>query len=103
MASVRTRAKSQAKKKPAKSAKSGKIHQLFSSQKTKQPRDFSSSFEYGNVAINIKNKEGLVKCNINVESKNFNFSGVLTLNEKSFSELHDLANQLVSGIRHIKS
>ncbi len=98
MTSVRSRVKTQAKK------KLGKIHHLFSSSRTKTPRNFSSSFEYGNVAINIKkDKAGLVKCNMNVDNKNFNFSGVLTLNEKSFSELHYMVNQLLSGVRNIKS
>lgn len=64
-------------------------------------KNFATSFGYGNFLIDIKSniKGNTVTLNFNIESKNFNFKGTVTLNERSFNELQQVFENLLSNFK----
>jgi hypothetical protein len=94
------------KKSPKKktSRTSSSLSKLFSISKEKPKKNFSTSFEYGNLMIDINSNVtgNISKINLKITSKNFNFSGVMTLNEKAFSELESLFDHLKANVRKIR-
>lgn len=79
-----------------------KLGNIFSfSTKGAAKRNFSSSFKYENFMIDLKGnvKDGIAKLNIKIEGKNFNFNGIVTISEKSFTELNAVLTHLLVNLR----
>lgn len=91
-----------AKKKTTRSK--SRLSKLFSISKEKPKKNFSTSFEYGNLMIDINSNVtgNISKINLKITSKNFTFSGVMTLNEKAFSELESLFDHLKANVRKMR-
>lgn len=79
-----------------------KLGDIFSfSTRGATKKDFSSSFEYENLMVDLKGnvKNGEAKLNIKAEGKSFNFKGVITINEKSFKDMYLLFSHLLSNVK----
>lgn len=62
-------------------------------------KDFSSSFKFGNFSGTVESKGKTVTINVIVEGKNFDFDGVLTMNEKAFKNLQRIFGNALDNLR----
>lgn len=98
--------KSPDRKENSRTNKSTQLRNIFSfpkGERIKGKNEFSTSLEYGTLALDIKsrNQGNLVKVDIKIVSKEFNFIGTATLSERSYSAFEKTFNNLISNIRRI--
>lgn len=117
---VKKQNKKQAQKQTHKTQKTRKTHKISQAPKARKKRststlgtlfhfpsigqpkkNFSTSFEYGNFHIDAKSKGGDVTINFKLSNKNLNFNGIITLNEKNFSQLQKAAEHILSNLNRI--
>jgi hypothetical protein len=89
------------KSKKSASTKKNGLSRFFSLNNRAAKTNFATHFIYGAFTIDIKTVTagGKVKCNLKIDSKNFNFSSIITLSEKSFVQLQKMLEHIVSSAR----
>ncbi len=65
----------------------------------REDRDFTSSFKFGNFSGTVESKGKTVTLNVSLEGKNFDFDGVLSMNEKAFKDLQRIFDKVLDNLR----
>lgn len=68
--------------------------------KAKEQKQFSTNVEFGNSSVHIKSviKGQMVHVNLKITSKNFTFTGILSLNARYFADMQDIINHIASTL-----
>lgn len=73
----------------------------FSLENNNKSKKFSTNFEYGNMQVDLKSNitGDIIKLNVKLTSKDFNFTGTVTLDEKIFNQFQSLFQHVMSNIK----